>query len=136
MPKKTVNLYKTKKQLDKLSYEKVMEVRYNVLRKGMTFDQQDKRYVTELELYEKIRFKDKELERFKRWKDQVKNGDPKDATVKATKMLVDIGFKTLQAINIAHALLELGECKYILGIDVPKIPKKLMTNFNKIEKLP
>ena len=106
---------KTKEELDLLSFDIIEQHKDNILSK-YPLSTEDKQYILELDCYIKVRFKDKELERFNRWEKESKNPANQDIDIEAKRLVVDIGFDIMYSLGLKNQLAKIREFKYIQNI--------------------
>lgn len=125
---------KNKKQLDALNtYEEFMQYRWKYLSKMNSYSSIDRQYLKELEHYCRIRFKDEEEKRFRRWEDDVKKKIGDETEIEAKQFITSFGFEKHYLMGIAHDLKEIGEFKFIQGI-VHGLPEEEVKDMQKMLK--
>ncbi len=105
----------TKERLDQMSEDEIENHRYQFLSLAPHStnwgDTEEKRYIDELELYTNIRFKDKVLARFQRWRT--------DPDPDVSKLFSKIPDETLYRLNFDSFKEKYGQPKYIPDLDLP-----------------
>ena len=109
---------KSKEELDLLNtYDEVMSYRRLFLTNNNTNLKKNDQYYNELDFYMKVRFKDKELEMFQKWENEVKNNIGDELSLRSKALIIKNGFDGHYAFGVAHDLLQIKKFKYIKGIE-------------------
>ncbi len=120
--------FKTKEQLDDMSKDEIKDYRYDIIQYNAGWSdpknpgnrrkvQSDwKQYLEELELYQKIRFKEDELKQYDKWLNLAgsdgREGDSEYKVVADTIITVG-GVESMYDISIKAGMKKVGEFKYI-----------------------
>lgn len=132
--------FKSKEELDQMSYDEIMEHRKNIIERSKNTwkGSIEEEYINEVEFYTMLRFKEKEFEMYERWKEyEDENG----------KRGVDVIFSVgkdnegVYRFRLSTTLAQIGgELNYIHGLEIPKDiiesskEWKKATNMNKDSK--
>jgi len=141
------NKYPTKEKLDNMSYSDIDRLKSKIISSPTFYDYDAKkqdgndiRYLDELDVYKKIRFRDREIDFFKKciknaedWKQN--GGDTNDTTYRGNNLISSIcktnGIDFLYKMQLKEDIDKLGTFKYI-EVEIPEEIKFMKTNENKI----
>lgn len=122
--KKFNNKYKyyTKEELDKLTYSEFEDCRRDFLYNSPNpLSTDDRQYINELELYSNVRFKDVFYSRFDRYAKDVEDKKEDEWTTSAKKLLSSIPTDALYSLTLKANLRDVGDLKFIKGIDITNL---------------